>query len=45
MYPSFRGRKLDAPNFSHDNIEEIVFLIGNKKNERFELIIDKIALK
>ena len=45
MYPSFRGRKLDAPNFSHDNIEEIVFLIGNKKNESFELIIDKIALK
>ena len=45
MYPSFRGRKLDAPNFSHDSIEEIVFLIGNKKNERFELIIDKIALK
>ena len=45
MYPSFRGRRLDAPNFSHDYIEEIVFLIGNKKNENFELIIDKIALK
>ena len=45
MYPSFRGRKLNSPNFSHDSIEEIVFLIGNKKNESFELIIDKIALK
>ena len=45
MYPSFRGRRLDEPNFSHDYIEEIVFLIGNKKNENFELIIDKIALK
>jgi len=45
MYPSFRGRRLDAPNFSHDYIEEIVFLIGNKKNENFELIIDKIVLK
>ena len=45
MYPSFRGRKLDAPNFSHDYIEEIVFLIGNKKNETFKLLIDTIELK
>lgn len=45
MYPSFRGRKLDKPNFSHNTIEEVVFLIGNKKNETFELVIDKIELK
>jgi len=45
MYPSFRGRKLNSPNFSHDYIEEIVFLIGNKKNESFQLVIDKIELK
>lgn len=45
MYPSFRGRKLDLPNFSNDHIEEVVFLIGNKKAERFSLLIDKIALK
>ena len=45
MYPSFRGSKLDKPNFSHDYIEEIVFLIGNKKNESFKLFIDKIELK
>ena len=44
MYPSFRGRKLDLPNFSHDYIEEIVFLIGNKKPENFKLLIDKIEL-
>jgi len=44
MYPSFRGRKLDLPNFSNDHIEEIVFLIGNKKPEKFKLLIDKIAL-
>jgi hypothetical protein len=25
MYPSFRGRKLDLPNFSKNHIEEIVF--------------------
>ena len=30
MYPSFRGRKLDQPNFSNDTFEEITFLIGNK---------------
>ncbi|RTE52320.1 CIA30 family protein [Arenibacter aquaticus] len=44
MYPSFRGRKLDLPNFSRDYIEEIVFLIGNKKTEKFKLILDKIVL-
>jgi len=45
MYPTFRGRKLDRPNFSHDKIEEITFLIGNKRNETFQLLIDKIELK
>jgi hypothetical protein len=44
MYPSFRGKRLNAPNFSHDYIEQIVFLIGNKKNENFKLIIDTIEL-
>jgi NADH dehydrogenase [ubiquinone] 1 alpha subcomplex assembly factor 1 len=45
MYPSFRGRKLNQPNFSEDSIEEITFLIGNSKNEKFKLLIDKIELK
>ena len=45
MYPSFRGRKLDKPNFESDYIEEITFLIGNKKEEQFKLEIDKIVLK
>lgn len=44
MYPSLRGRKLDMPNFSKNSIEEIVFLIGNKRTENFTLLIDKIAL-
>ena len=44
MYPSFRGRKLDLPNFSKEYIEEIVFLIGNKRTENFQLLIDKITL-
>jgi NADH dehydrogenase [ubiquinone] 1 alpha subcomplex assembly factor 1 len=45
MTPSFRGRKLDKPNFSDDAIEEITFLIGNKNEENFQLLIDKIELK
>ncbi len=44
LYPSFRGRKLDLPNFSHDSVEELVFLIGNKTPEKFALLIDTIAL-
>ena len=45
MSPSFRGRKLDQPDFSHDHIEEIAILIGNKQTEKFKLLIDKIYLK
>jgi len=45
MYPAFRGRKLDLPNFSEDFIEEITFLIGNKKAESFKLLIDWIGLR
>jgi hypothetical protein len=45
MYPSFRGRNLEKPNFSEDYIEEITFLIGNKNEEKFELLIDKIELE
>lgn len=44
MYPTFRGRKLDMPNFSADFIEELRLLIGNKKPQNFELVIDKIEL-
>lgn len=44
MYPAFRGRKLDKPNFSDEYMEEIGFLIGNKKEESFKLILDKIEL-
>jgi hypothetical protein len=45
MYPSFRGRKLDFPNFSSDIISEVTFLIGNKRKESFRLMIDKIELQ
>ena len=45
MSPSFRGRKLEEPNFFHKSIEEVTFLIANKKNEEFMLLIDKIELR
>ncbi len=45
MYPAFRGNKLDQPNFSHDHIEEVAFLVGNKKAEKFRLLIDKIEMR
>jgi hypothetical protein len=45
LYPSFRGRRLNLPNFESDSFEEIVFLIANKKNESFQLVLDKIELE
>ena len=45
MYASFRGRTLDLPNFDGSSLEEIAFLIGNKKDESFRLEIDKIEVK
>ena len=45
MYASFRGRRLNMPNFSNDNIAEFTILIGNKKAEDFRLLIDSIILK
>jgi len=44
LYPTYRGRKLSRPDFDHDHIEEIRFLIGNKRPESFRLLIDKIEL-
>lgn len=45
MYPSFRGRKLDKPNFSAKPFEEIGILFGNKKEEEFRLVIEKVELR
>jgi hypothetical protein len=44
MYPTFRGRKLDIPNFNHNQIVEVAILIGNKKQEKFSVLIDYIEL-
>ena len=45
MEPRFRGRKLNARNYPGQQLEEIAFLIGNKKEQSFELLLDKISLK
>jgi hypothetical protein len=44
MYPYFRGVRLNQPNYPGEVLEEIAFLIGNKKAERFLLEIDWIKL-
>ncbi|WP_237274382.1 CIA30 family protein [Tenacibaculum ovolyticum] len=45
FYASFRGYKLNVDNFSETTITEIAILIGNKKNEKFKLEIERITLK
>ena len=45
MVPTFRGYRLNIPNFPGSNMEEIAFLISNKRGEDFTLEIDKISLE
>ena len=44
MIPTFRGMRLNMPNYPGEVLSECSFLISNKKNERFRLEIDKIWL-
>ena len=45
MVPTWRGMRLNYPNFPAQSLEEIGILIGNKKPESFTLVIDEIRLK
>ena len=45
FYPQYRGRKLNTPNFNFASIEQLSFLIANKQDENFELLIDWIGLE
>lgn len=45
MEPTYRGNKLDIPNFNANTLQEIRFFISNGKAENFRLEIDKIALQ
>ena len=44
FYPQFRGRRLNLPNFNFDRIAQLGFLIANKQEEDFALLIDWIGL-
>ncbi|MCR9286340.1 MAG: CIA30 family protein [Bacteroidetes bacterium] len=45
MYPTFRGRRLNMPNYPVVGLEEITFLIANKKAESFQLELDWIIME
>lgn len=45
LIPTFRGRVLDMDNYDGKELEELGLLIGNKKNQEFQLIIDSIILE
>ena len=45
LLPTYRGIILDMPNFKNRQLEEIGFLIANKSNEQFKVVIDKISLE
>lgn len=45
MYPAFRGKTLNMPNYPGEKMAQIAILIGNNKEESFKLEIDNISLK
>ena len=45
FYPQFRGSKMNSPNFNFKSIEQMTFLIANKQEEDFEILIDWIGLE
>lgn len=45
FYPQFRGQQLNIPNFNFSNIAQVSFLIANKEEEDFKLLIDWIGLE
>lgn len=45
MEPTYRGNKLQQPNFNAETLQEIRFFIGNGKAENFKLVIQKIEFQ
>lgn len=45
FYPQYRGRKMNMPNFNFASIAQLSFLVANKQDEDFELLIDSIRLE
>jgi NADH dehydrogenase [ubiquinone] 1 alpha subcomplex assembly factor 1 len=45
LIPTFRGRTLDMSSFPNKAIEEVGFLVSNKKEEDFKLKIDFVKVE
>lgn len=45
LRPTFRGRRLNIPNYPGQTMEQVRILIGNKKPQDFRLLIDWIGLE
>jgi len=45
MIPTYRGRKLNMPDYPKALLEEITIMIANKKAESFKLELDEIILE
>lgn len=45
MIPQYRGEQLPMSNYYGDQLEQVTFLFGNKKEESFMLEIDKITME
>lgn len=44
FYPTYRGRRLELPNFPGEQMEELGFMIANKKAQDFKLEIAQIRI-
>ena len=44
MEAKFRGRSVAVPNYAGENVVEMQLLIGNKREETFEILIESIAV-
>ena len=44
MQATYRGEEVDVPNYNGENVVEMQLLIGNKKEEDFEIFVKSIAV-
>ena len=44
MEATYRGEVIDVPNYNGENVVEMQLLIGNKKEENFEILVKSIAV-
>jgi len=44
MEATYRGRSVEVPNYAGENVVEMQLLIGNKKEESFEILINTIEV-